>query len=74
MAEASCSGLPVEIAADDGSQPLAGFLVGVTSQRNAAVLGGALGRLGAQIRYAPAMQVIDPADDPQLRESTARCC
>jgi len=51
-------------------QPLSGFTVGVTAARRAEDFAALLGRKGAAIVHAPAIQIIPLADDGELLRAT----
>lgn len=51
----------------DGGGPLSGFTVGVTGVRRAGELGALLRRRGAAVVYGPALRIVPPADDADLR-------
>jgi len=51
-------------------QPLSGFTVGVTAARRADDVAALLGRKGAAIVHAPAIQIIPLADDGELLRAT----
>jgi uroporphyrinogen-III synthase len=55
------------------SGPLAGFTIGVTSVRRWHEFGTALEQRGARIVYAPAIRIVNPADDSALLAATTRC-
>ncbi|MEU0101166.1 uroporphyrinogen-III synthase [Streptomyces sp. NPDC006267] len=50
--------------------PLAGFTVGVTAARRAEELGALLGRRGAAVLHAPALRIVQLADDSELLAAT----
>ncbi|MCX5397345.1 uroporphyrinogen-III synthase [Streptomyces sp. NBC_00102] len=50
--------------------PLAGFTVGVTAARRAGELGTLLQRRGAQVVQAPALRIVQLADDSELLAAT----
>jgi uroporphyrinogen-III synthase len=50
--------------------PLAGFTVGVTAARRADEFAALLVRRGAAVQHAPAIRIVPPLDDAQLREAT----
>ncbi|WP_446039331.1 uroporphyrinogen-III synthase [Streptomyces sp. SID1121] len=56
----------------DGQQhgPLSGFTIGVTAARRAAELGELLRRRGGAVLHAPALRIVPPADDTELRAAT----
>jgi uroporphyrinogen-III synthase len=61
---------------DNGTQeraehgPLAGFTVGVTAARRADELGALLQRRGAAVMHAPALRIVQLADDSELLAAT----
>ncbi|MEI7034942.1 uroporphyrinogen-III synthase [Streptomyces pratensis] len=56
---------------DDATHgPLAGFTVGVTAARRAEELGALLERRGAAVLHAPALRIVQLADDSELLRST----
>ncbi|PCG82686.1 uroporphyrinogen-III synthase [Streptomyces sp. WZ.A104] len=56
---------------DDATHgPLAGFTVGVTAARRAEELGTLLKRRGAAVLHAPALRIVQLADDSELLTST----
>ncbi|MFJ5104657.1 uroporphyrinogen-III synthase [Streptomyces sp. NPDC088554] len=56
----------------DGSQhgPLAGFTIGVTAARRADELGTLLKRRGGSVVHAPALRIVQLADDAELLSAT----
>ncbi|MET9482975.1 uroporphyrinogen-III synthase [Streptomyces sp. NPDC006638] len=56
----------------DGQQhgPLSGFTIGVTAVRRAAELGELLRRRGGAVLHAPALLIVPPAHDTELRTAT----
>ncbi|TDC45979.1 uroporphyrinogen-III synthase [Actinomadura sp. KC345] len=56
-----------------GSEPLAGFAVGVTAARRHEELATLLERRGARVVLAPAIRLIPLADDAELLEATRAC-
>jgi uroporphyrinogen-III synthase len=56
-----------------GSEPLAGYTVGVTAARRREEFGAALERRGARVLYGPAIAIVPLADDSELRAATQRC-
>lgn len=53
-----------------GHGPLAGFTVGVTAARRADELGALLQRRGAAVLHAPALRIVQLADDSELLAAT----
>jgi uroporphyrinogen-III synthase len=53
-----------------GTEPLAGYTVGVTAARRADELGALLERRGAAVQYGPAIRIIPLADDSELLQRT----
>lgn len=51
---------------------LAGRTIGVTAERRAGELAGALERKGARVWHAPTMHTVPLSDDPELRAATER--
>ncbi|MGW3680333.1 uroporphyrinogen-III synthase [Streptomyces prasinus] len=62
------TGPPAEQAPGHG--PLAGFTVGVTAARRADELGTLLQRRGAAVLHAPALRIVQLADDSELLAAT----
>ena len=58
---------------DDGAQPLAGRVVGVTAERRKEELTALLSRAGATVLEAPAMRLVPIEDDTDARSGTERC-
>jgi uroporphyrinogen-III synthase len=56
-----------------GSEPLAGFAVGVTAARRHEELATLLERRGARVVLAPAIRLVPLADDTELLEATRAC-
>ncbi|TDD81296.1 uroporphyrinogen-III synthase [Actinomadura rubrisoli] len=56
-----------------GSEPLAGFAVGVTAARRHEELAALLERRGARVVHAPAIRLIPLSDDAELLEATRAC-
>ena len=56
-----------------GTEPLAGYTVGITAARRRHELGGALERRGARVVYGPAIRIVPLTDDTELRAATERC-
>ena len=54
-------------------QPLSGYCIGITAAPRREEFGASLERRGARIVYAPAIQLVAPADDDDLLAATARC-
>ncbi|MCW2497416.1 MAG: Uroporphyrinogen synthase [Jatrophihabitans sp.] len=52
---------------------MAGFTVGITAARRRTELGTALAAQGARVRYGPALTLITPMADEELRAATAAC-
>ncbi|MEU3320332.1 uroporphyrinogen-III synthase [Streptomyces sp. NPDC006785] len=55
---------------DTAHSPLAGFTVGVTAARRAEELGTLLRRRGAAVLHAPALRIVQLADDSELLAAT----
>ncbi|MEU3057593.1 uroporphyrinogen-III synthase [Streptomyces griseus] len=55
---------------DTAHGPLAGFTVGVTAARRAEELGTLLKRRGAAVQHAPALRIVQLADDSELLAAT----
>ncbi|MFE3664835.1 uroporphyrinogen-III synthase [Streptomyces sp. NPDC059164] len=55
---------------DTAHGPLAGFTVGVTAARRAEELGTLLRRRGAAVLHAPALRIVQLADDSELLSAT----
>jgi len=53
-------------------EPLMGYTIGVTAERRREELGAALRALGATVVYGPAISIVPPAGDPDLRATTDR--
>ncbi|MEW2161834.1 uroporphyrinogen-III synthase [Streptomyces sp. NPDC007084] len=53
-----------------GHRPLSGFTVGVTGVRRAGELGELLRLRGAAVVHGPALRIVPPADDGELRSVT----
>lgn len=56
-----------------GSEPLAGFAVGVTAARRHEELATLLERRGARVVLAPAIRLVPLADDAELLAATRAC-
>ncbi|PWS47255.1 uroporphyrinogen-III synthase, partial [Streptomyces sp. ZEA17I] len=50
--------------------PLAGFTVGVTAARRGEEQATLLKRRGAAVQHAPALRIVPPAEDNELRDTT----
>lgn len=60
------------VAVDEVDGPLAGFTIGVTSERRAEEFITALERKGAAVRHAPTMRIVPLVDDDLLHAATDR--
>lgn len=56
----------------DGILPLAGYAIGLTAARRAEDLGALFVRMGATVRYGPAIRIVPLSDDTELRSATMR--
>lgn len=54
-------------------QPLSGYTIGITAAPRREEFGASLERRGARIVYAPAIELVPPADDADLLTATTRC-